>query len=90
MFPGHRGPDGVHIARNGGDDEHAHHEEWRDDLLRLSLKLVRNATLKLYPVAPHGMCTTEKHEVNADLLAFIKASPTGCRGPGYSAALAAD
>jgi hypothetical protein len=25
------------------------------------------------PGAPHGMCTTLKHEVNEDLLAFIKA-----------------
>jgi non-heme chloroperoxidase len=39
----------------------------------LSAKLVKNATLKIYPGAPHGMCTTEKDKVNADLLAFIKA-----------------
>jgi non-heme chloroperoxidase len=38
----------------------------------LSSKLIRNATLKVYKGAPHGMCTTHKHEVNADLLAFIK------------------
>jgi non-heme chloroperoxidase len=38
----------------------------------LSAKLVRNATLKVYPGAPHGMCTTHKDKVNADLLAFIK------------------
>jgi non-heme chloroperoxidase len=31
-----------------------------------------NATLKVYKGAPHGMCTTLKDEVNADLLAFLK------------------
>jgi non-heme chloroperoxidase len=34
----------------------------------LSSKLVRNATLKVYKGAPHGMCTTLKNQVNADLL----------------------
>ena len=38
-----------------------------------SAKLVRNATLKVYPGAPHGMCTTLADAVNADLLAFAKA-----------------
>jgi non-heme chloroperoxidase len=28
--------------------------------------------LKVYKGAPHGMCTTRKDEVNADLLAFIQ------------------
>jgi len=39
---------------------------------RLSSKLVKNATLKVYPGAPHGMCTTHKDQVNADLLAFLR------------------
>jgi non-heme chloroperoxidase len=39
----------------------------------LSAKIVRNATLKIYPGAPHGMCSTHKDQVNSDLLAFIKA-----------------
>ena len=39
----------------------------------LSSKLVKDATLKVYKGAPHGMCTTHKDEVNADLLAFIAA-----------------
>ncbi|HVN37966.1 MAG TPA: alpha/beta hydrolase, partial [Myxococcota bacterium] len=34
--------------------------------------LVKGATLKVYPGAPHGMTTTRKDEVNADLLAFIR------------------
>jgi len=38
----------------------------------LSSKIVKNATLKVYPGFPHGMCTTHADEINADLLAFIK------------------
>jgi non-heme chloroperoxidase len=38
----------------------------------LSSKLVKNAQLKIYKGAPHGMCTTLKDQVNAELLAFIK------------------
>jgi non-heme chloroperoxidase len=38
----------------------------------LSVKLVKNAKLKVYPGAPHGMCTTLADKVNADLLAFLK------------------
>jgi non-heme chloroperoxidase len=39
---------------------------------RLSAKLIKNATLKVYQGAPHGLCTTLKQQVNEDLLAFIK------------------
>ncbi len=35
-------------------------------------KLVKNATLKIYPGAPHGLGDTHKDQLNADLLAFIK------------------
>ncbi len=38
-----------------------------------SAKLVKNAKLKIYKGASHGMCTTEKDRVNSDLLEFIKA-----------------
>jgi non-heme chloroperoxidase len=38
----------------------------------LSSKIVKNANLKVYKGAPHGMCTTLKDQVNADLLEFIK------------------
>jgi len=38
----------------------------------LSSKQIKNATLKVYKGAPHGMCTTLKDRVNEDLLAFIK------------------
>jgi len=43
-----------------------------DDSGRLSAKIVRNAELKVYPGAPHGLCTTRKDEVSADLLAFAQ------------------
>ena len=39
----------------------------------LSAKLVKNSTLKVYPGQSHGMCSTNKDQINADLLAFIKA-----------------
>jgi non-heme chloroperoxidase len=42
------------------------------DSAMLSSKIIKNATLKVYKGAPHGMCTTHKHQVNEDLLAFIK------------------
>jgi non-heme chloroperoxidase len=38
-----------------------------------SAKLVKSATLKVYPGLPHGMCSTHKVQINADLLAFLKA-----------------
>ena len=38
----------------------------------LSAKIVKGATLKVYPGAPHGLATTHQDTLNADLLAFIK------------------
>ncbi|WP_428313450.1 alpha/beta fold hydrolase [Hydrocarboniphaga sp.] len=38
----------------------------------LSSKLVKNARLEIYKGAPHGLATTMKDKLNADLLAFIK------------------
>ena len=40
----------------------------------LSSKMVKGATLKVYPGLPHGMCSTHKELINADLLAFLKRS----------------
>jgi non-heme chloroperoxidase len=40
----------------------------------LSSKLVKGATLKVYPGLPHGMCSTHKNQINEDLLAFFKRS----------------
>jgi non-heme chloroperoxidase len=39
----------------------------------LLAKIVKNATLKVYPGAPHGMCTTLKNEVNEHPAGIIKA-----------------
>jgi len=44
-----------------------------DDASRLSVKLVQNGTLKVYPGYPHGMLTTHADVINPDLLAFIRA-----------------
>jgi non-heme chloroperoxidase len=38
-----------------------------------SAKLVKGSTLTVYPGLSHGMCTVNKDQINADLLAFIKA-----------------
>lgn len=37
----------------------------------ISSRLARNAMLKIYPGAPHGLCTTMAEAVSADLLAFL-------------------
>jgi non-heme chloroperoxidase len=39
----------------------------------ISSKIIKGATLKVIPGAPHGMCSTLKDQVNAELLAFIEA-----------------
>ena len=44
------------------------------DSALLSSKLVKDATLKVIPGAPHGMFSTLKDQVNAELLAFFKQS----------------
>lgn len=38
----------------------------------LSSKIVKNAQLKILKGAPHGVCTTHKDEINAELLKFIE------------------
>jgi len=40
----------------------------------LSAKIVKGAQLKVYPGAPHGMCSTLKDKINADLLTFCQQS----------------
>lgn len=44
-----------------------------DNAAKLSAKIVKNATLKVYPGASHGMCVINADQVNADLLAFLNA-----------------
>jgi len=39
-----------------------------------SSKLVKGATLKVYPGAPHGITAIHKNDINNDLLAFAKAT----------------
>jgi non-heme chloroperoxidase len=43
------------------------------DSALLSSKIVKGGTLKVYKGAPHGMPSTLKDQINADLLAFFKA-----------------
>lgn len=38
----------------------------------LSSKLIKGAQLKVYKGASHGLCSTHKDQINADLLAFIQ------------------
>jgi len=39
---------------------------------KLSVQMIKGAELKVYPGAPHGLCSTLKDQVNADLLAFLE------------------
>jgi non-heme chloroperoxidase len=42
------------------------------DSALLSSKIVKKATLKVYPGAPHGLMATHRDQFNTDLLAFIQ------------------
>ena len=42
----------------------------------LSAKILKKATLKVYPGFPHGMPTTNADQINADLLAFLQQTQT--------------
>src|SRR5262249_5234195 len=53
------------------------------DAALLSIKLLKNGTLKVYKKFPHGMCTTHADVVNPNLLAFIKGEDR--RGGGAAA-----
>jgi non-heme chloroperoxidase len=43
-----------------------------DDAGKLQAKIVKKATLKVVPGAPHGLCTTHADLVNKELLAFLQ------------------
>jgi non-heme chloroperoxidase len=45
----------------------------------MSSKIVKNATLKVYPGFPHGMPTTHADQINADLLEFIGKAQKGVK-----------
>jgi non-heme chloroperoxidase len=40
------------------------------DTAMLTAKIIKKATLKVYPGAPHGMTVTSADKINQDLLAF--------------------
>ncbi len=42
------------------------------DSAMLTAKLVKKATLNVYAGASHGLCSTHKNQLNADLLAFLR------------------
>jgi non-heme chloroperoxidase len=42
------------------------------DAAPLAVKLLKEGTLKVFKGYPHGMCTTQPNEINAELLRFIK------------------
>src|SRR6476660_4385505 len=44
------------------------------DSALLSAKIVKGATLRVISNAPHGMCSTLKDQINAELLAFLQRS----------------
>ena len=56
------------LVMHGDDDQIVPYT----DSAILTAKLATNATLKLYKGYPHGMCTTNPEQINADLLAFIR------------------
>jgi non-heme chloroperoxidase len=56
------------LVMHGDDDQIVPYK----DAALLSVKLLRNGTLKIYPGFPHGMLTTHAEVINQDLLAFIK------------------
>jgi non-heme chloroperoxidase len=44
-----------------------------DASAKLSSKLVKDSTLKIYPGGTHSLGDTSKDQLNKDLLAFLKA-----------------
>ena len=44
------------------------------DSAMVTSKIIRGASLKIIPGAPHGMCSTLKDQINAQLLTFFKQS----------------
>jgi len=44
------------------------------DSALLSVKIVKDATLKVIPGAPHGMCSTLKDQISSELLAFFQSA----------------
>ena len=57
------------LVTQGDDDQIVPYK----DAAELQIKLLKNATMKIYPGYPHGMLTTNPDVLNPDLLAFFKA-----------------
>ncbi len=45
------------------------------DASKIAIRLVKNATPKVDPGGPHGLCTTMKNKVDTDLLSFFCSWP---------------
>jgi len=58
------------LVMQGDDDQVVPYK----DASLLQAKLLKQSTLKIYPGLPHGMMTTNADQINADILAFIKAA----------------
>ncbi|MBV9115364.1 MAG: alpha/beta hydrolase [Hyphomicrobiales bacterium] len=56
------------LVMHGDDDQIVPYA----DSAPLSVKLLKNGTLKTYKGYPHGMCTTHPEVINPDLLEFIR------------------
>jgi non-heme chloroperoxidase len=56
------------LVLQGDDDQVVPYK----DASLLQAKLLKQATLKIYPGYPHGMITTHADVINADTLAFVK------------------
>ncbi len=56
------------LVMQGDDDQVVPYQ----DASLLQAKLLKQATLKVYPGYPHGLMTTHADVINADLLAFIR------------------
>ena len=56
------------LVMQGDDDQVVPYK----DASLLQAKLLRRATLKIYPGYPHGMMTTHAEVINADLLKFMR------------------
>ena len=66
--------DDLKSSRADAGDARRRRPDRADRRLRaMSVKLLKNGTLKVYTGFPHGMCTTHADAMNRDLLAFVRA-----------------